>query len=99
MKSISLTINGETVTGQVEPRTHLADFMRGQLGLTGTHLGCEQGVCGACTVIIDGQPMRSCISYAVACDGATIQTVEGFDDDADLKALRTAFSANHALPC
>lgn len=99
MKSISLTINGETVTGQVEPRTHLADFMRGQLGLTGTHLGCEQGVCGACTVIIDGQPMRSCISYAVACDGATIQTVEGFDDDADLKALRTAFSANHALQC
>ncbi|MDF1748550.1 MAG: 2Fe-2S iron-sulfur cluster-binding protein [Alphaproteobacteria bacterium] len=99
MKSISLTINGETVTGLVEPRTHLADFMRGQLGLTGTHLGCEQGVCGACTVIIDGQPMRSCISYAVACDGATIQTVEGFDDDPELQDLRTAFSANHALQC
>lgn len=99
MKSISLTINGETVTGQVEPRTHLADFMRGQLGLTGTHLGCEQGVCGACTVIIDGQPMRSCISYAVTCDGAAIQTVEGFNDDADMMALRTAFSANHALQC
>ncbi len=99
MKSISLTVNGEAVTGLVEPRTHLADFMRGQLGLTGTHLGCEQGVCGACTVMVDGQPMRSCISYAVACDGADIRTVEGFDADPEMRAIRTAFSANHALQC
>jgi len=99
MKSISLTVNGTPVSGSVEPRTHLADFIRGQVGLTGTHLGCEQGVCGACTVMIDGRPARSCIAFAAACDGAEIRTVEGFDDDAAMAQIRDAFSAHHGLQC
>ena len=77
----------------VEPRTHLADFLREQLRLTGTHLGCEHGVCGACTVLIDGAPARSCITFAVACDGAEVRTIEGFDDDALMARLREAFYA------
>jgi len=99
MKSISMTVNGEQVSGNVQPRTQLADFLRGQLGLTGTHLGCEQGVCGACTVLVDGQPTRSCISYAISYDGADIRTVEGFDDDPVMADLRQAFSAHHGLQC
>lgn len=99
MKQISLTINGVRHDEAVEPRTHLADFMRGKLGLTGTHLGCEQGVCGACTVYIDGVPMRSCLAPAVACDGKSIETVEGFAQDAVMEDLREAFSAYHALQC
>jgi carbon-monoxide dehydrogenase small subunit len=83
----------------VEPRTSLADFLREELLLTGTHLGCEHGVCGACTVNIDGAPARSCIIYAVACDGAEVNTVEGFDDDELMAELRQAFSAEHALQC
>ena len=82
-----------------KPRTHLADFLRERLSLTGTHLGCEQGVCGACTVLVDGAPVRSCITFAVACDGRTVRTIEGFDDDAVMAALRAAFSAEHALQC
>ncbi|MDW3204330.1 MAG: 2Fe-2S iron-sulfur cluster-binding protein [Alphaproteobacteria bacterium] len=99
MKSITLTVNGQPVSGSVEPRTHLADFLRGHLGLTGTHLGCEQGVCGACTIMIDGQPGRSCIALAAACDGADIRTVEGFDDDQTMSKLRKAFSERHGLQC
>ncbi|WP_420418044.1 xanthine dehydrogenase family Fe-S subunit [Pacificispira sp.] len=99
MKSITLTVNGQPVSGSVEPRTHLADFLRGQMGLTGTHLGCEQGVCGACTILIDGQPGRSCIALAAACDGADIRTVEGFDDDPTMARLRKAFSERHGLQC
>lgn len=99
MTSITLTVNGETVSGTVEPRTHLADFLRGQLGFTGTHLGCEQGVCGACTVMIDGRPSRSCITFAAACDGAEVRTVEGFDDDPAMANLRDAFSEHHGLQC
>lgn len=99
MKSITLTVNGQPVSGSVESRTHLADFLRGHLGLTGTHLGCEQGVCGACTILIDGQPGRSCIALAAACDGADIRTVEGFDDDPTMAKLRKAFSAHHGLQC
>lgn len=98
-KTITLTINGRRVTAQVSPRTHLADFLREQQLLTGTHLGCEHGVCGACTLLIDGQPARSCITYAVACDGLAVTTVEGLDADPTAAELRDAFSAEHGLQC
>ena len=98
-RPISLTVNGRSIEAAVEPRTHLADFVRDALRLTGTHLGCEHGVCGACTVLIDGAPMRSCIAYAIACDGGDIRTIEGFDDDPLMQALRHAFTRHHALQC
>ena len=99
MTQITLEVNGGRHSGEAEPRTHLADWLRGTLGLTGTHLGCEQGVCGACTVLIDGVPQRSCIAYAVDCEGSSVTTIEGFDGDATMQALREAFSAHHALQC
>jgi carbon-monoxide dehydrogenase small subunit len=98
-QSISLTINGEAVTAEVEPRVSLADFVRDTRRLTGTHLGCEHGVCGACTVLMNGVPVRSCITYAVMADGAEITTIEGFDDDDAMAQLRKAFHENHALQC
>src|SRR5688572_15112442 len=98
-KAISLTVNGRRVRAEVEPRLQLADFIREHLALTGTHLGCEHGVCGACTVEIDGAPARSCIAYAVACNGALVRTIEGYGDDAVMRDLREAFSAEHALQC
>jgi carbon-monoxide dehydrogenase small subunit len=98
-KSIALTVNGQRVQADVEPRTHLADFLRESQGLTGTNLGCEHGVCGACTLEIDGVPARSCITYAVACDGAAVRSIEGFDDDPVMAQLRDAFTAEHALQC
>jgi aerobic carbon-monoxide dehydrogenase small subunit len=99
MKPIRLTVNGRQVDETVEARTHLADFLRDKMNLTGTHLRCEQGVCGACTLLIDGQPARSCITYAVMCDGAAITTIEGLDDDPVMTALRRAFSEEHGLQC
>ena len=99
MKRVTLTVNGEAVTAEVAPRTNLADFLREELFLTGTHIGCEQGVCGACTVMIDGAPARSCIAFAVACDGAEVRTIESFDDDPRMDALRNAFTREHALQC
>lgn len=96
---IALTVNGRAVSGNVEPRTHLADFLREDLLLTGTHLGCEQGVCGACTVMIDGRPSRSCITFAVACDAADVRTIESFDDDPLMAKLRDAFTRHHGLQC
>jgi aerobic-type carbon monoxide dehydrogenase small subunit (CoxS/CutS family)/carbon monoxide dehydrogenase subunit G len=96
---VSLTVNGRAVQALVEPRTHLADFLREHLHLTGTHLGCEQGVCGACTILLDGKPQRSCIAYALDCDAGTVTTIEGFDDDPLMDALRTAFTAHHGLQC
>lgn len=99
MKPVTITVNGETVRAQVAPRTNLADFLREELLLTGTHIGCEQGVCGACTVMIDGAPARSCIAFAVACVGANIQTIEAFDDDPRMGQLRDAFTREHALQC
>jgi carbon-monoxide dehydrogenase small subunit len=99
MTAVSLTVNGRTVSAEVEPRTHLADFLRDQLRLTGTHLGCEHGVCGACTVLIDRVPARSCIAYAVACEGLEVRTIEGFEDDALMAELREAFSREHGLQC
>jgi aerobic carbon-monoxide dehydrogenase small subunit len=97
--AIELTVNARAVKAVVEPRTHLADFVRDNLNLTGTHLGCEHGVCGACTVLLDGVPARSCITFAAACDGARVTTIEGLDDDEITTELRTAFSREHALQC
>ena len=99
MTAIGLTVNARSVEASVEPRTHLADFVRDNLDLTGTHLGCEHGVCGACTLLIDGMPARSCITYAVACDGARVTTIEGLDDDEITTELRAAFTREHALQC
>ena len=99
MKHIETTINGHRQNAIVSPRTSLADFLRDQLGLTGTHLGCEHGICGACTVMINGEISRSCITYAVACDGAEVHTIEGLDDDPLMEALRLAFIEDHALQC
>jgi aerobic carbon-monoxide dehydrogenase small subunit len=99
MKTVAMTVNGRKLSATVEPRTHLADFLREQLRLTGTHLGCEHGVCGACTIEVDGAPQRSCITFAVGCEGAELRTVEGFDDDALMAKLRAAFTAEHALQC
>ena len=98
-RPLSLTVNGRSIKAVVEPRTHLADFLRDALRLTGAHLGCEHGVCGACTVLIDGAPMRSCIALAIACDGADVRTIEGFDEDPLMEALRHAFTRHHALQC
>ncbi|WP_151448897.1 (2Fe-2S)-binding protein [Lacisediminimonas profundi] len=99
MKPIELKVNGSTVQCAVEPRTHLADFLRETRMLTGTNLGCEQGVCGACTVMIDGVPQRSCITFAVTCQGAEVRTIEDFDQDPVMAELRAAFTAEHALQC
>jgi carbon-monoxide dehydrogenase small subunit len=99
MIPVRLTINGRSVLEAVEPRTHLADVLRDKLGLTGTHLRCEQGVCGACTLLVDGHPVRSCITFAVLCDGAEVTTIEGLEDDPVIVALRDAFTAEHALQC
>ncbi len=99
MKTITLHVNGRALTAQAEGRTHLADHLRERHGLTGTHIGCEHGVCGACTVEIDGAPARSCITYAAACEGRQVRTIEGFDGDEVMAQLREAFSAEHALQC
>jgi len=96
---IALTVNGRPVERDVAPRLSLADLLREHLLLTGTHLGCEHGICGACTVEIDGEIARSCITWAVACDGARIRTIEGFDDDPLMERLRRAFTEAHALQC
>ena len=99
MAAFTITVNGEKLQAQAEPRLHLGDFLREQQRLTGTHLGCEHGVCGACTVLVDGEPVRSCIAYAVACDGREVRTIEGFGDDLAMAQLRAAFNREHALQC
>jgi aerobic carbon-monoxide dehydrogenase small subunit len=96
---IDINVNARAAKASVEPRTHLADFLRDHLNLTGTHLGCEHGVCGACTLLIDGMPARSCITFAAACDGARITTIEGLDNDEIASELRAAFTREHALQC
>jgi carbon-monoxide dehydrogenase small subunit len=97
---ISLVVNGVTVNRDVEPRLLLSDFLRGDLGLTGTHVGCEHGVCGACTVLFDGEPARSCIMFAVQADGHDVRTVEGLAAaDGTLSPLQQAFHEHHALQC
>ncbi|KJC38769.1 2Fe-2S iron-sulfur cluster-binding protein [Bradyrhizobium sp. LTSP857] len=99
MNTIALNVNRRAVEVLAEPRTSLADFVRDKLDLIGTHLGCEHGVCGACTVLLDGVPARSCITYAVACEGADITTIEGLDEDEVMVELRGAFTREHALQC
>jgi carbon-monoxide dehydrogenase small subunit len=99
MMQISLLINCQGFEELVEPRTHLADFLRDRLHLTATHIRCEQGVCGACTVLIDGSPARSCITYAVQCQGAEVVTLEGLENDPIIESLRKAFSIEHGLQC
>src|SRR6185437_16164982 len=99
MTTVSLIVNDRTVSAEAEPRMHLADFLRETQTLTGTHLGCEHGVCGACTVLADGVPVRSCITYVVACSGARVTTIEGLDDDEIGRELRAAFAREHAVQC
>ena len=99
MTSVNLTINGKGIKAEIEPRLHLADYLRESLNLTATHIGCEHGVCGACTILIDGQPARSCIAYPAALDGADIRTIEGLRDDPVVERLRLAFKQEHALQC
>ena len=99
MSDITMNVNGRTVSGSAEPRTHLADFLREELLLTGTHLGCEQGVCGACTLMVDGRPVRSCITLAVSCEQSDIRTVEGYGDDPLMATIRDAFTRHHGLQC
>jgi aerobic-type carbon monoxide dehydrogenase small subunit (CoxS/CutS family) len=99
--SISLRVNGQTYSRLVEPRLLLSDFLRHELGLTGTHVGCEHGVCGACTVLVDEQPARSCLMLAVQADGANVTTVEGLSPDLDgpLHPVQQAFWDAHGLQC
>jgi carbon-monoxide dehydrogenase small subunit len=99
MTTVAFTLNGKPITADVQPRTHLGDFLRDIQRLSGTHLGCEHGVCGACTVLLNGAPARSCITLAVACDGLEVTTIEGFDDDAVMGDLREAFTREHGLQC
>lgn len=98
-QAITMTVNGETRSGQAEPRMTLADFLRDELRLTGTHLGCEHGVCGACTVLLEGSSVRSCLILAVQADGASIETVEGLAQGDELHPIQEAFWAEHALQC
>jgi aerobic-type carbon monoxide dehydrogenase small subunit (CoxS/CutS family) len=96
---IAATVNGRRLRESVEPRLLLSDFLRHTLGLTGTHVGCEHGVCGACTVRLDGLAVRSCLLLAVQADGAELQTVEGLATDGELTPLQAAFHEVHALQC
>lgn len=97
---VSVCVNGETCQRLVEPRLLLSDFLRQDLGLTGTHVGCEHGVCGACTVLIDGRSVRSCLTFAVQTDGATVETVEGLSQGGDrLSPLQQSFQDAHGLQC
>ncbi|MFG1431917.1 2Fe-2S iron-sulfur cluster-binding protein [Xanthobacter sp. V2C-8] len=99
METVALTLNGRAVAIEVEPRTNLADFVRDGCDATGTHIGCEHGVCGACTILVDGEPARACLSFAAACAGAEVTTIEGLDDDEVTAELRAAFNREHALQC
>ena len=97
---IQVTVNGKPFRAEVEPRMLLSDFIRHELGLTGTHVGCEHGVCGACTILLDGEPVRSCIMFAVQANGHEIQTVEGLADNiTNLRPLQKSFWEHHALQC
>jgi len=99
LHNISVSVNGTQYEGAVEPRLLLSDFLRHDLGLTGTHVGCEHGVCGACTVLLDGQPVRSCLMFAVQADGHQVSTVEGLGTPDNLHLLQEAFWDAHAVQC
>ena len=96
---LTLTVNGEAVAGTVEPRKSLVDFLREDLALTGSHVGCEHGVCGACTVRVDGVIVRGCLTLAVACGGAKVETIEGVSDAGEIADLQDAFEKRNALQC
>jgi aerobic carbon-monoxide dehydrogenase small subunit len=96
---ISLTVNGERVSERVEARTSLVDFLREDLALTGSHIGCEHGVCGACTVRVNGEIVRGCLMLAAQCDGANVETIEGVADSGRIADLQTAFAERNALQC
>ncbi len=98
-RRVRLTINGARYEAYVEPRMTLVDLLRGELGLTGTHVGCEHGVCGACTILLEGEAVRSCIMLAVQADGATLMTVEGLSQDGQLHPIQEAFMEEHGLQC
>ena len=98
-RSIALTVNGEEVRETVEARTSLVDFLRDRLGLTGSHVGCEQGVCGACTVRLDGMTVRGCLVLAVQCAGRRVETIEGVSDSGEIADLQDAFVRRNALQC
>ena len=99
MTAIELSVNGRTVNADVEPRRLLADFLREDLELRGTHLGCEHGICGACTVLVDGEPARSCLMLAVQADGRELTTVEGLSNGNGLHPIQQAFHERHGLQC
>jgi carbon-monoxide dehydrogenase small subunit len=99
MTAVALTLNGDAIAEDVPARLSLADFLRDRRNLTGTHLGCEHGVCGACTVLVDGAPARACLMLAAAADGRKVTTIEGFGRDRIMAALREAFHRRHALQC
>ena len=99
MTAVTIELNGVKIADDVEPRQSLADFLRDSCGLTATHLGCEHGGCGACTVVMDGKATRSCLSLAVMCDGRAVQTLEGLRADAMMELLRRHFHESHALQC
>jgi carbon-monoxide dehydrogenase small subunit len=96
---IRLEVNGAAIADDLSPRLSLADFLRERQNLTGTHLGCEHGVCGACTVLADGEPVRACLVLAVGCDGRSVRTIEGFGGDPVMAALRDSFHRHHGLQC
>ena len=96
---IHLTVNGEAVSARVEPRLLLSDFLRDHLGLTGTHVGCEHGICGACTVVVDGDAVRSCILFAVQADGQSVTTVEGLAEPGSMSRMAKSFRVTHGLQC
>jgi carbon-monoxide dehydrogenase small subunit len=95
----TLTVNGTKVTRRIAPRVHLVDFLRDELGLTGSHLGCEQGVCGACTVRVNGEIVRGCLMLAVQADGCSVETIEGLSDSGEMKKLQEAFHRHNAFQC
>src|SRR5687767_1053540 len=97
--NVELKVNGRAVSGEAQPRMSLADFLREELRLTGTHLGCEHGVCGACTVLVDGASVRACLMFAVQAEGAEVTTVEGLAPEGELSDLQRAFRDHHALQC
>ena len=96
---ITITINGKQRKAQVEPRQSLADLLREEMRLTATHLGCEHGVCGACTILLDGEPARACIALAITLDGSEVRTLEGLQDDALMAVLKQSFHEEHGLQC
>ena len=97
--TLSLTVNGTKLSRTVEPRTHLIDFLRDEVGLTGSHIGCEHGVCGACTVRVNGNIVRGCLTLAVQCEGKVVDTIEGLSDTGELAQLQQAFHERNALQC